>query len=129
VTRPDNGVPTFDARVERDDGVIVLRLTGELDLAAKDDFEAGVEEALSAPLSNLVLDLGGLRFVDSTGLSAILTLWERSEHDGFALSILRGPSDVQRTFRVTGLDRLLPFSAEASPPGGGSGVASGVRDR
>jgi anti-sigma B factor antagonist len=129
VTRPDNGAPPFDANVEREDDVIAMRLTGEFDLAAKDDFEAGVEDALSAPVSSLVLDLGGLRFVDSTGLSAILTLWERSQQDGFALSILRGPPDVQRTFRVTGLDRMLPFSAEASPPGGGSGVASQVRDR
>jgi hypothetical protein len=56
-------------------------------------------------------------------------LWERSEQDGFALSIVRGPPEIQRTFRVTGLDRLLPFSAEASPLGGGPGVASGVRDR
>ena len=129
MTRPDNGVSTFDAKVDREDEVIVLRLTGEFDLSAKDDFEAGVEDALSGPLSRLVLDLGGLRFVDSTGLSAILTLWERSEHDGFALSILRGNSDVQRTFRVTGLDRLLPFSAEASPLGGGSGVVWQGRDR
>jgi anti-anti-sigma factor len=129
VTRSDNGISPFDVRVERDDEAIALRLTGEFDLAAKDDFEAGVEDALTAPLSRLVLDLRGLRFVDSTGLSAILTLWERAEQDGFVLSILRGPSDVQRTFEVTGLDRLLPFSTEASPPGGGPGVASGVRDR
>ena len=129
MTRPDNGVSPFDAKVDREDEVIVLRLTGEFDLAAKDDFEAGVEDALSAPLGRLVLDLGGLRFVDSTGLSAILMLWERSQQDGFALSILPGPPDVQRTFRVTGLDRLLPFSAEASPLGGGPGVASGVRYR
>ena len=38
VTRPDNGVPTFDAKVERNDDAIALLLTGEFDLAAKDDF-------------------------------------------------------------------------------------------
>ena len=136
MTRPDDGVPSFDVRIERVDDVIVVRLTGEFDLAAMDDFEAGVEDALSAPLSELVLDLHGLRFVDSTGLRGILTLWETSQEDGFALSVLRGPPEVQRTFRVTGLDRVVPFSAdgdspatEASPPGGGPGVASQVRDR
>ena len=118
------------------DDRIVLRLTGEFDLAAAEDFEAGVEDALSAPLSELVLDLRGLQFVDSTGLRGILTLWETSQQDGFALSLLRAPPEVQRTFTVTGLDRVLPFSAdgdspatEASPPGGGPGVASQVRDR
>ena len=105
MTRPDSGVPSFDVRIEREDDRIVLRLTGEFDLAAMDDFEAGVEDALSAPLSELVLDLRGLRFVDSTGLRGILTVWETSQQDCFALSVLRGPPEVQRTFTITSILR------------------------
>ena len=91
VARPDNGVSLFDARVEREDNTIALRLTGEFDLAATDDFEAGVADALSAPLSELVLDLRGLRFVDSTGLRSILTLWERSSRRASRFPFSAGP--------------------------------------
>ena len=55
-----------DAR--RTDERVVLRLTGELDLASSPIFERALEDAdvASAPL--LVLDLDELKFVDSTGL-------------------------------------------------------------
>jgi anti-anti-sigma factor len=102
--------PHFRATLEHEGATVKLRLEGELDIAARDELVSRFREALSAQPGALVVDLGPLRFIDSTGLSAILGIWKRAEEEGFGLTILPGPPDVQRTFEITGLLRRLPFA-------------------
>jgi anti-anti-sigma factor len=54
-----------------------VSVAGALDLATRDRFLAEVEASLDADL--LELDLRGLEYVDSTGLSAIIEANKRSE--------------------------------------------------
>jgi anti-anti-sigma factor len=109
-TAAGGGGPQFRATLEREDDTATLRLEGELDIAAKEELETRLGEALRAQPGAVVVDLRPLRFIDSTGLGAILGIWMRAEEEGFGLTILPGPPDVQRTFEITGLLRRLPFA-------------------
>jgi anti-sigma B factor antagonist len=83
----------------------VIVLSGELDIASAQMLEATLEEACSAGATELVLDLAGIEFMDSTGLRAILrgrTLCEE-HHCGYRLTPAQRP--VERTLEVTGLPR------------------------
>jgi anti-anti-sigma factor len=65
-------------------------------------------------INGLVLDLRGLSFVDSAGLLAVVNI-SREAHDRHVrLWIVRGPEGVDYAFRITGLDKILPFVDE--PP-------------
>ncbi len=86
---------------------VVLRLDGELDLAGVPRLEEAVERALLDGAAELVLDLRGLEFVDSTGLRAILSQEERSAELGRSFALVRGPDQVQRLMRMTGVDEHL----------------------
>lgn len=85
---------------------VVLR--GELDVHS----QAAAHEALARAAGesrDVVLDLRGLEFIDSSGLKLVLVWHRRLRDDGAAFSVVRGPAHVQRPFTSAGVDRLLPF--------------------
>lgn len=60
--------------VEDYDGVKVLRLRGELAGGEKDVFVESVTDLLGQPGARLVFDLGGVSFMNSAGLGALVRL-------------------------------------------------------
>ena len=60
-----------------------------------------------------LLDLGALRFLDTSGLRLILETAEASRRDGFSFSVLPGSAAVQRLFDVAGVAELVPFEDPA----------------
>jgi anti-sigma B factor antagonist len=90
---------------------VVLRLDGELDLASVPTLENAVESATLDDTAELVLDLRGLEFIDSTGLRAILLQDKRSAERGQAFALVRGPEQVQRLMNMTRVDEHLKIVA------------------
>jgi anti-anti-sigma factor len=91
-------------------GVHTLRLAGELDLAAVPSLESEVRHLCDADgTRGITLDLSDLRFIDSTGLAAIVFVSQLCAKHGFAFEIVPGPRAVQRLFESTGLIDALPF--------------------
>jgi anti-sigma B factor antagonist len=86
---------------------VVLRLDGELDLASVPTLERALQDATLEPAVEIVLDLRGLEFIDSTGLRAILLHDKRSAEGGRRFALVRGPEQVQRLMRMTGVDEHL----------------------
>jgi anti-sigma B factor antagonist len=105
----------FDVRVERTDSLTHVELRGELDLSCEDQFGDAVDTVQSG---RLVLDLRALTFIDSAGLRMILRTWQRSREEGFALEIVGGRDQVEKVFRITGLDHTLPMVHQISLNGG-----------
>ena len=85
----------------RDADTVVLALSGELDLASAPMLERELREAEATGPRRIVIDLGGLAFMDSTGLQALLRARERANNDGHQLSLRRAPHQVQRVFELT----------------------------
>jgi anti-sigma B factor antagonist len=86
-----------------------VRLVGELDLATVPHVEARLAELQGAGVKRVVLDLSGLRFLDSTGLCCILEHDAAARRDGFSMALVPGPPAVQRVFELTGTEQRLPF--------------------
>ena len=87
-----------------------LVLGGDLDMAARFQAEQAVDDLLSEPVEQLVVDLGEVTFVDSTGMGLVLELDDRARSEGFKLRLLRGPAEVQRVFELAGVADVLPFA-------------------
>ena len=92
----------------RDPDQVCVRLKGELDIAAAPVARDRIAE-LIAKGRDLVLDLRGLSFIDSSGLNVLLRLANDSTRDGWSLSLIPGSSSVQRIFQLTGTEESLPF--------------------
>ncbi len=87
---------------------VTIALEGELDFAAAFDVELRLEQAIREA-QQVIVDLRGLRFIDSTGLRAILEARRLARTAGVDLRMVPGPPEVQRVFEVTGLLDELPF--------------------
>src|SRR3954465_10558960 len=83
-------------------------VSGELDLSSALTFDDELRriEDDSSP-STLTLDLGDLKFMDSTGLRLILSAHARARRSGRRLTIEHVSEAMMRIFNLTGMtDRL-----------------------
>ena len=107
----NNGVlpqrPEFGVTVSTDDGVRVVAVSGELDL----DTMAELSEALAAGngFATTVVDLRGVTFIDSSGVSGLLSAARRARDAGERLVCVPGPQPIQRVFELTGVDTVLEW--------------------
>ena len=118
-------IPSFDLKVVRSDRTTRLLPSGELDIASAPEFEQAIAEATAEPGAELVLDLRELTFMDSTGLRALAQTNARAGEAGFALSIVRGPRQIERVLEISGLAELLPL-VDAPSDGPSDGAADGA---
>ncbi len=110
--------PGFAAEVTSDDGSVVFRLQGELDLATP-PAGPGLGTTLNTGPSAIILDLGELTFVDSTGLAVFVAASRRSAWIGYPF-ILRSPRPaVRKTLRLTGVDGRITIDIEGEGLRGG----------
>jgi anti-sigma B factor antagonist len=99
----------FSIDVERGTECVRVRPVGELDLATVPRLEAELARLRDAGVRSLMLDLRGLTFMDSTGLSLTLRWSLEASRDGFDFSLVRGEGAIRRLFELTGMDHRLPF--------------------
>jgi anti-anti-sigma factor len=94
-----------------------LAPSGELDLAALPEVESPAQIVCSSG-DHVVLDLRGLRFMDSSGLNLIVRLLEASRQAPFGLSVIRGTAFIDRLLEVAGLrDHLTLLEPPGRQPG------------
>lgn len=92
----------------REEGELVrIALAGELDLSSALTFDEEIRRAEERDPTTLVIDLSGLKFLDSTGLRLIMSAQARARKRGRRLAIVEGTEAVQRIFRLAGVNRRL----------------------
>lgn len=87
-------------------GRTVLFVTGEIDMQTAPQLRAEVA-GLDAAQGTLVLDLGGVAFVDSSGLGALLGIKKEQDRAGGRLLLARIPAPVDRIIEITKMDRVF----------------------
>ena len=102
-------LPRFQVEVGKDRTAATVTVTGDLDLASVDRLETARATALASNPSSLLIDLSGVRFVDSSGLKFLIETDRLSRTGGWRLQLLRPADSAMRVFVVTGADRHLPF--------------------
>ncbi len=89
--------------VSREDGVPVIRLSGELDMVSVEGVRSAVAEALSAENEKLVFDVRELEFMDSSGIALLVSATRKVRKVE-----VRNPTPiVRRIIELTGLTDIL----------------------
>lgn len=97
----------FRVDVRAEGRATIIAVIGELDLASSPELEQQLEQVWRSDADQLVLDLRGLEFMDSTGLSIIVGAHQRVTETGRRLSVVKGPPQVQRLLDLTGVSERL----------------------
>ncbi|PXY21979.1 anti-sigma factor antagonist [Prauserella flavalba] len=94
----------------REDGVVLARVSGEVDLLSAPELRKWIQDEVSPP-SGLVLDLDGIGFLGSAGLSVLAELTERSLGERLRWAIVATSRVVLRPLEATGLAAQMPVYA------------------
>jgi anti-sigma B factor antagonist len=92
---------------QEEEGTQRIVLTGELDVSTVPAFNKRMSELRHQGFHSMVLDLSGVSFMDSTGLSAILVTEMHARMRGQRFKVIEGPRHVNELFRLTGVDNFL----------------------
>lgn len=94
----------FQMDITPDGDGLFVALSGELDVQAAQT----VREALvDVTNSSVVVDLGPLTLLDSSGVSALVAAKRRSEAKGRSFDLVNARGRVRRSFAIIGLEHML----------------------
>lgn len=98
----------MEIKIYAEDRNLTIRLTGDLDHHGAKGLMEAIDRAMEQNLPNkTVLDLGGLSFMDSSGIAVILRAKRRMEALQGTLSVTNIPRQAARVLQTAGLSRYI----------------------
>lgn len=93
----------IDMRV--DDGAAVIRTVGELDASTAPQLRDCFDELLRSDCHQVVVNMGELDFIDSTGLGVMVAALKRFRSAGGSLSVTEPRAQIRKVLELTSLDK------------------------
>ncbi len=97
--------------VRVDDGLVVLTVEGEIDIATVPQFGALMDEAVAVGAPHVTVDMAGVEFLGAQGLHVLAMAADRLRIAGTRLTVRAVSANVYRLFKATGLTEALDFEA------------------
>ena len=92
--------------------VLVVTLKGELDHHTADGLRQIVEKELDKDIAqHVLLNLSGLKFMDSSGLGVILGRYRRLSAQGGRMAACNLHPHIERLYELSGLPKIIPVYA------------------
>ncbi|WP_179166806.1 STAS domain-containing protein [Streptomyces sp. CB03238] len=86
----------------------VIGVSGALDLRAAPTLRRHALKLIEQGQYRLLIDMAGLGFCDSAGLSALIGIWHGARGAGGELLLAGVPDRLMRMLKITGVDTVLP---------------------
>jgi anti-sigma B factor antagonist len=98
---------SLSTRAER--GRTVVEVTGEIDVYTAPKLREQLAELVDAGRHDIVVDMQGVEFLDSTGLGVLVGGLKRvKQHDG-SMNLVCTQERILKIFRITGLTKVFPI--------------------
>ena len=103
-------------------GCTVVQVGGDLDMATTPGLRDTLHRVVDAGDRQVVVDLGEVGFLDSSGLGALVTAFRALDEAGGRLSLAAPQPAVVTVLRITSVDQVIDIyetveAAEATMPG------------
>jgi anti-anti-sigma factor len=97
----------FSVSVRHEGGTSFVAAVGELDMATVPELRAVLLDPTLCPGPGVVLDLHGLSFMDSMGISLLVMANREITQRGGALQVRCGPGPVSKVIAATKIDTVV----------------------
>ena len=84
-----------------------IRIEGLLDAVTVADLRPSIDELVAARRQVIIVDLSGLRLIDSSGVGAIVSLYKRVRAHGGDVKVVGVRGQPLAIFRLLRLDRVF----------------------
>lgn len=97
------------------DGVAVVRVAGEVDVASCGVLRDGLLRIVTDEgFGGLVVNLAGVRFIDSSGIGVLVGVWRAVRATAGGLALAAPAPQARRVLDTAGLTKILPvYDGEA----------------
>ena len=103
---------SLSTRAER--GRTVVEVTGEIDVYTAPKLREQLAELVDSGRHDIVVDMQGVEFLDSTGLGVLVGGLKRvKQHDG-SMNLVCTQERILKIFRITGLTKVFPIHASVA---------------
>ena len=113
--------PTVEIRAGDDPRTAIVALHDALDVHSAPLVRERLREVLDQDWGAVVIDLGDVEFMDSTGLGVLIGARRRSQDAGVKLVLARPNRATSRLLAITGMRRHFTISRQLR---GGTGTAA-----
>jgi anti-sigma B factor antagonist len=101
-----SGTDTITTEVRHRDGIAVLAVAGEIDLATAPALEEAIASALAKDPAALVIELSAVTFMASAGLQILANTKEKLSKSAEFAVVANGPA-TSRPIQLTGLHEIF----------------------
>jgi anti-sigma B factor antagonist len=90
----------------------VIAVRGEIHVSTAPEFSERLNEAIASGKTGVIIDMTGVDFIDSTGLSVLLNALRRVTRQQGALALAVSNPTVLRLFEITRLDSTFDIAPD-----------------
>jgi anti-sigma B factor antagonist len=99
---------TVTARESAGQPYTLVAIAGEADVTNREDLRGVLDGEVALQPGTLILDLSGLRFMDSSALHVILQANRALDRNGGMMALVAPQDAVAKMLRLTTADRIVP---------------------
>jgi len=103
----------MDVSVEQKGAVAVVKVSGIVDLGESPALREQMMSLVKEGVKGLVIDMSGVRYLDSSGMATLVDMLNRIEDRGGNMVVTGIPKDMREMFRITRLDQRFNFIEDA----------------
>jgi anti-sigma B factor antagonist len=90
--------------ITQEDGHVILRPTGEIDLSRAPSFRASLQRVSQQQPTRMIVDLEDVSYMDSSGVATLVEAMQNARKSGYSLILCRMDSRVRSIFEIAKLD-------------------------
>lgn len=103
-----SAMPPLAITIEAQDGMVLMRVAGEIDLATSEQWRASLGSVVAdAVAQHLIVDLSDVSFISSEGIGTLVTTQQRLAEQGGRLEVVASDRTVVRAIELLGLAALF----------------------
>ena len=102
----DESVTSLDVA----DGTTTVSLHGEIDILTVEQVRVVLGEAVAAEPQRIVVDMADVAFIDSTGLGALISGFQRARDRGIPFRLARPSDNVRQILVLSGLLEVVELT-------------------
>ncbi|MCG3153429.1 MAG: hypothetical protein DKINENOH_00017 [bacterium] len=107
-------MPDIQVNLRLEDKLAIIDFTGDVTSLAERKIVAAYERAITQKLRCLLLNFSEVGYINSAGMSIIITLLGRAQQQQLALKAFGLSPHFQKIFEMVGLRKYIPhFDSEA----------------
>ena len=93
--------------IQSGEGTVTAYLQGEIDHHSAAAMREEIDSHLTGgQVSLLILDFGGVTFMDSSGIGLVMGRYRQMEYQGGSLQLINTPPQIYKVMRIAGLHKL-----------------------